>query len=232
MESHELHTRLSLSALALTVAVGSGCGPKAVGQEARSSARGASVVEGSAASRGAVDESSSDAPGAREARAPMAVPLEVRAPTDVEGPPALEVLELDCFSEYEHKAGEGLRSHRGGGPYGAAWNWYGGSLECRVRVRSSCRGDAVATLRVGDDYVSAQGFSLGGDGPAEAETRPVSFTVAAHHWERELEASEVFPFETLTVVVRVDARCVTPPHVDAEPAHRVEGFVARFSGGE
>src|SRR5690606_34567343 len=91
---------------------------------------------------------------------------------------------------------------------------------------------AVATLRVGDDDVSAPGFSLGGDGPAEAETRPVSFTVAAHHWERELEASEVFPFETLTVVVRVDARCVTPPHVDAEPAHRVEGFVARFSGGE
>lgn len=157
-------------------------------------------------------------------------PGRTRSADGMQADSEVEISDFDCFSEWEHKEGEGLRAQRGGGPHGAAWNWYGAALRCQVEVRSSCRGDGVVKLRIGKHYESAQAVALGA--PGAAASRSVSFDVAPAHWERELEASDVFPFETLAVGARLDAHCLVPPGVEAEPIHLLDGFVGRFSGGE
>jgi hypothetical protein len=125
------------------------------------------------------------------------------------------------------KRGESLRAWRSGGPEGATWNWYGSDLLCTVVVQGVCDGEGSVFLDLGKKAPTIPGtIALKRQSPTALELR-----VPATIWERALVRSEDAVYESLSLVVRVDGKCLNGAPAASEH-HWSDSFVAGFAGGE
>jgi hypothetical protein len=133
---------------------------------------------------------------------------------------------FDCTSDDEMKRGDSLRARHSGGPEGATWNWYGADLLCTVIVRGDCEGKGSVVLKVGRAPAGRAALALSPRDTTKAELR-----VPAKVWQRALKHRKDLVYETLSLAVRVDARCAAGA---GGPSTRSwsDSFVGAFSGGE
>jgi len=132
---------------------------------------------------------------------------------------------FDCSSTDEMKRGESLRAWRSGGPEGAAWNWYGSDLVCRVVVDADCDGKARAVLKLGRSRAIVARGSLA---LARGQAAKLALRVPAKTWQRALERPKKAIYQKLAVAVQVSARCKG----GGPERHWSDSFVGGFSGGE
>ena len=160
-----------------------------------------------------------DRPGAQATGSPV-------LPAIAAAPRAPGVRAFDCQSTEETKSDLFLRAWKGGGPNGAAWNWYDEDLRCTITVESDCDGQASVLLAIGRETPRVGQLEL-----SKQRTTSVTLTVPAKHWQAALETGHDTPYETLLLVARVDGRCDIEDH-DVSLLHWSDSFVAGFAGGE
>lgn len=146
--------------------------------------------------------------------------------------PTLAIGRFDCSSGHAHKRGESLRAHESGGPFGATWNWFDAPLVCQVEVASTCQASVQVSFHAGRHFETTGVVALAPPSADSSAIASFTFEVAADRWQRELESSQQFPFETLLLLARVDGHCDDPTGVVPQPIERVDAFVGRFAGGE